>query len=100
MAAPFSILLADAHVMFRPAGEQTASPGQLLSTRELEIIKLIAEGKSHKEVAELLFISNRTVEHHRENMIKKLNVKKTADLVKYAIQKGYTTLADSVHLNI
>jgi DNA-binding NarL/FixJ family response regulator len=100
MAAPFSILLADAHVMFRPAGEQTASSDQLLSTREREIIKLIAEGKSSKEVAELLFISSRTVQHHRENIMRKLNVKKTADLVKYAIQEGYTTLADSVHLNI
>ena len=75
----------------RPAGEQTASPGQLLSTREREIIKLIAEGKSSKEVAELLFISSRTAQHHRENIMRKLNVKKTADLVKYAIQKGYTT---------
>jgi len=87
MAAPFSILLADAHVMFRPAGEQTASSDQLLSTREREIIKLIAEGKSSKEVAELLFISSRTVQHHRANIMRKLNVKKTADLVKYAIQK-------------
>ena len=77
----------------RPAGEQAASSGQHLTTREREIIKLIAEGKSHKEVAELLFISSRTVEHHRANIMKKLNVKKTADLVKYAIQKGYTTTA-------
>ncbi|MGA7561886.1 MAG: response regulator transcription factor [Desulfobaccales bacterium] len=77
----------------RPAGEQSASPGQHLTTREREIIKLIAEGKSSKEVGELLFISSRTVQHHRANIMRKLNVKKTADLVKYAIQKGYTTTA-------
>lgn len=75
----------------RPTAEQLASPGELLTTREREIIKLIAEGKSSKEVADLLFISSRTVQHHRANIMKKLNIKKTADLVKYAIQKGYTS---------
>ncbi len=60
-----------------------------LTTREKEIIKLIAEGKSSREIADLLFISNRTVQHHRANVMRKLNLKKTADLVKYAILKGY-----------
>jgi DNA-binding CsgD family transcriptional regulator len=41
-------------------------------------------------MAELLFISSRTVQHHRANIMRKLKIKKTADLVKYAIQKGYT----------
>jgi DNA-binding CsgD family transcriptional regulator len=50
---------------------------------------MIAEGKSNKEVADLLFISVRTVEHHRANIMVKLNIKKTADLVKYAISNGY-----------
>jgi DNA-binding NarL/FixJ family response regulator len=77
----------------RPGMELPVSPGELLTTREREIIKLIAEGKSSKEVAELLFISSRTVQHHRANIMKKLNIKKTADLVKYAIQKGYTATA-------
>ena len=78
----------------RPGAEQLASPGELLTTREREIIKLIAEGKSSKEVADLLFISSRTVQHHRANIMRKLNIKKTADLVKYAIQKGYTSPAE------
>jgi len=60
-----------------------------LTTREREVLKLIAEGKSSKEIADLFFISVRTVERHRANLIDKLNVKKTADLVKYAIEKGY-----------
>ena len=84
----------------RAAGEQAAGSGQFLTIREREIIKLIAEGKSHKEVGELLFISSRTVEHHRDNMMRKLNLKKTAGLVKYAVRKGYTALADSGHLNL
>jgi DNA-binding CsgD family transcriptional regulator len=62
----------------------------VLSIREQEILKLIAEGKSSKEIAGLLFISIRTVQHHRANIMRKLKIKKTADLVKYAIQKGYT----------
>jgi DNA-binding NarL/FixJ family response regulator len=60
-----------------------------LTTREKEIIKLIAEGKSSREIADMLFISNRTVQHHRANVMRKLNLRKTADLVKYAILKGY-----------
>lgn len=62
-----------------------------LTTREREVLKLIAEGKSSKEIADLLFISVRTVQHHRANMMRKLNLKKTADLIKYAIRKGYTS---------
>jgi DNA-binding NarL/FixJ family response regulator len=60
-----------------------------LTVREKEVLKMIAEGKSSKEIASVLFISARTVDHHRANMMEKLNVKKTADLVKYAIEKGY-----------
>jgi len=59
-----------------------------LTTREREVLKLIAEGKSNSEVADLLCISTRTVENHRANLMKKLRLKKTADLVRYAIQKG------------
>jgi DNA-binding NarL/FixJ family response regulator len=61
----------------------------LLTKRETEVLKLIAEGKSNKEIADLLFVSVHTVERHRANTMEKLNLKKTADLVKYAIQKGY-----------
>ncbi|MBI4848702.1 MAG: response regulator transcription factor [Nitrospirae bacterium] len=60
-----------------------------LTTREKEVLKLIAEGKSSKDTSQLLFISVRTVEHHRANIMSKLNLKRTADLVRYAIQKGY-----------
>jgi len=66
-------------------------PEEPLTTREREILKLIAEGKSNKEIADLLFISIRTVQHHRASIMKKLDLKKVADLVKYAIRKGYTS---------
>jgi DNA-binding NarL/FixJ family response regulator len=74
---------------FQTRGEPRAVPEEPLTNREREIVKLIAEGKSSKEIGELLFISSRTVQHHRANIMRKLNLKKTADLIKYAIQKGY-----------
>ena len=70
------------------ANGRTGSGGTSLSNREREVLKLIAEGKSNKDTARLLFISVHTVERHRANLMRKLSLKKTADLVKYAIQKG------------
>ena len=64
-----------------------------LTTREREILTLIAEGKSNKEIAELLFISVRTAQHHRANIMTKLNIRRTADLVRYAIRRGYVCSA-------
>jgi DNA-binding NarL/FixJ family response regulator len=60
-----------------------------LTTREREVVKLIAEGRSSKEIGDLLCISTRTVDNHRANIMEKLHLKKVTDLVKYAIQKGY-----------
>jgi len=61
-----------------------------LTLREREVLKLVSEGKSSKEIAALLFISVRTAEHHRANLKKKLDIHRTAELTKYAIRKGYT----------
>jgi DNA-binding NarL/FixJ family response regulator len=76
--------LADHWEGIREGGKKT-----ILTNREKEILSLIAGGKSNKEIADLLFISVHTVERHRANLMEKLNLKKTADLVKYAIEKGY-----------
>jgi DNA-binding NarL/FixJ family response regulator len=67
-------------------------PSEPLTPREREVVKLVAEGKSNKEIADLLFISTRTVENHRANIMNKLKIKKTADLIRYAIQKGYISI--------
>lgn len=64
-------------------------PTDPLTQREREVLKLVAEGKSNKEIADLLYISTRTVENHRANLMNKLKLKKTADLIRYAINKGY-----------
>ena len=60
-----------------------------LSTREIEVLKLIANGKPNKEIAEILSISIRTVESHRASIMSKLGLKNIASLVNYAIQQGY-----------
>jgi len=60
-----------------------------LTVREREILKLIAEGKSNMEIGEALFISIFTVKRHRANIMEKLNLKNTSDLLKYAIQNAY-----------
>ena len=54
---------------------------------------MIAEGKSSKEIAKILFLSFRTIQNHRTKIMKKLNLKKNTDLVRYAICKGYTATA-------
>ncbi len=63
-----------------------------LTEREIEVIKLFVEGFSYKEIADRLSISTRTVESHKKNILEKLELKNTVDLVKYAIRNGITTL--------
>jgi DNA-binding NarL/FixJ family response regulator len=70
-------------------GEDDSRLAEELTVRQREILKLIAEGKSNKEIGSLLCISVRTVERHRANMMSKLNIRKTAELVQYALRKHY-----------
>jgi len=68
-------------------------PGELqtdfdISERELEVLKLIAEGYTNVEIADKIFLSKRTVEGHRQNLIDKAGVKNTAHLVKFAFERG------------
>jgi DNA-binding CsgD family transcriptional regulator len=57
-----------------------------ISDRELEIIKLIAEGYTNNEIAEKLFLSHHTVNTHRKNILQKLGVNNTASIVMYAVK--------------
>ena len=72
----------------RAAGNDAADRYDTLSNREREIFQLVAEGRSNKEVAELLSISAATVETHRARVLQKLNVHNTAELVLYAVRRG------------
>jgi len=64
----------------------------LLTPREREILQLVAEGKSNKEVANLLHLSVYTVETHRANIMEKLKLKSVPELILYAVRKGIVQL--------
>ena len=68
----------------RTGGEEK----ELLTEREREVLQLIAEGSTNKEIAARLFLSVYTVETHRKNILEKLNVRGTADLILYAVRTG------------
>ncbi|HOV85426.1 MAG TPA: response regulator transcription factor [Syntrophobacteraceae bacterium] len=64
----------------------------VLTAREREVLQLLAEGNSTKQIANSLHVSMKTVETHRQQIMNKLNVQSVADLVKYAIREGLTSL--------
>lgn len=71
-----------------PDGEQSAY--SLLTQREREVLQLMAEGKTTKQIAKNLYISPKTVEAHRLRLMKKLDMDSVAKLTKYAVQEGLT----------
>ncbi len=66
--------------------EEKSPKEALISPREQEILRLVAEGKTAKEIAKILYISQRTVENYKNNLLKKLGLHRTSDLIKYAIK--------------
>jgi two-component system response regulator NreC len=72
--------------------EKDESPNKELSARERQILQLIAESKSTKEIARMLDISYKTAESHRSRLMKKLDIHETAGLVRYAIRRGLLQL--------
>ncbi len=73
-----------------PAEQQV--PCALLSGREREVLQLVAEGKSTKEIAATLHLAVKTVEAHRHNVMEKLDIHSIAGLTKHAVREGLTTL--------
>jgi len=71
-----------------PGGED---PYETLSQREKQILKLVAEGKTSKEIAEMIFISPKSVETYRSRFMRKLGVDNVAGVVKYALRRGLIT---------
>ena len=79
-------LMVDEYV--RPRGDEATDRYDSLSAREREIFQLVAEGKTNKEIAALLFISSSTVETHRARIMEKLDVHSAAEIVLYAVRRG------------
>ncbi len=75
------------------AGERSRQdPYNNLTGREREILKLLAEGYSNQEIAEMLVITPKTVEGHKTNLMSKLGIHNRIDLVKYALRKGIISI--------
>jgi DNA-binding NarL/FixJ family response regulator len=70
------------------ASQGEATPSDPLTPRELEIVKLVAEGHTTDEIASTLVISKRTVEHHRSHILEKLGMRDRVELARYAIRRG------------
>lgn len=70
------------------AGERPAEPHELLSDREFQVLRLLAEGKSQGEVAAALSIGVKTVATHRASILEKLQLRTTAQIVRYAVEHG------------
>lgn len=80
--------LLDEALSEEPPGEDHLDPYSFLSNREREVLQLTAEGLTMKEAAQRLRISPRTVEKHRESLMRKLGIQNRADLVRFAVYRG------------
>jgi DNA-binding NarL/FixJ family response regulator len=75
-----------------PGGSGNVGPFQALTPREREVLQLMAEGKATKEIAAALHVSVKTVETHRRQMMDKLDLQSVAEVTKYALREGLTSL--------
>ena len=73
---------------YQKGGSPEKDPGRQISPRQREILQLLAEGKSSKEIGSILDISARTVEFHKYRMMELLNIKTSIELVQYAVRHG------------
>ena len=88
LSAPFRTDLIDTYLK-RPGG---SDPYEALTPREREVLHLVAEGLTSGEIAGRLFISPRTAESHRANLMRKLGLRSRTDLVRFAFQRGIVPL--------
>lgn len=79
------------NLLVRGLGEAQPKAEDILTERELDVLKLLIQEKNSREIAEQLFISERTVETHRKNMIRKTNSNSTVGLVKFAYEYNLIT---------
>lgn len=85
-AQEVSKIMAQNYLMAEKTTDSRYNKDEILTKRELEIVKLVAEGLNNQKIADLLCISHRTVDTHRTNIMQKVKVKNVAELVRYAIK--------------
>jgi DNA-binding NarL/FixJ family response regulator len=91
-SAPVSKMIVEGYLETNRAA--TVEKLTLLTPREREVLQLIAEGNSYKEIAAALKISPKTVGQHRDRLMQKLHCRRTAELVKFALREGLTPAAE------
>ncbi len=88
LSSPFSERAIEAYMRRTQDGDAPLDAYETLTTREREVLHLAAEGHSNNEIAKRLFISPRTAEAHRSNLMHKLGLHSQAELIHYALQRG------------
>jgi DNA-binding NarL/FixJ family response regulator len=92
LSPPVTEIAIDAYIEQARAGP--FDPHETLTPREREVLQLAAEGKTNPEIAAQLHISQRTVENHRANLMRKLGLQNHSDLVRHAVRRGLIPLGD------
>lgn len=83
--------LLDDYLSLSETGGSRETPVETLTEREQEVLRLTAAGRTSRQIAELLYLSPRTVERHRTNIMTKLNLHNRASLIRYAVSRGLIT---------
>jgi len=87
-SAPMEAIIRDIKEVILPRKSSAKGDLENLTPREIEIVKYIAQGLVNKQIASKLFLSKRTVDKHRTNILSKLNVNNSAELIAYAVRHG------------
>ena len=85
---PFMTNAAERSLVREWMADESTGPQEPLTLREREVLKLIAEAHTNREIGELLHLSSKTVESHRANLLRKLGMRDRVELVRYAIRRG------------
>lgn len=85
---PFMTNAAEASLLREWMADDSSGPAEPLTLREREVLKLIAEAFTNREIGEILHLAEKTVESHRANLMRKLGMRDRVELVRYAIRRG------------
>lgn len=91
LSPPVAKLLVESY-RYKASGKADHDPYEQLTDRERDVLKLMAEGHTNQEIADILVISRKTVEGHKTNLMAKLDIHNRTELVKYALRKGIITV--------